>query len=304
MLSSSLSFSLVSLVAGFLCRAQGTPLLGSLSSSPRHAIRQVSPGLTIQSSCSANTTSNIETALLGVFALTGAALDAINYPLQVPYSTFFPIDDVSTVQQILQTIHNVASGSGPSVAVRCDDPAGLCAPAGALPGTGDLAYATKAGAGISSDYIVICPAYRYPTTPNSCASNALSTTSMADTLLHEMTHLRAITGSQLQVVDLGYGLNGSMALNNGDNSSNPTRNADSYAFLARWSWLGLWGDGRPNTPCRSQYRYMDKQADLISLPIAGQSVNVPEAYQNGNFDKREILRGPSNRDVLFRKRPY
>ena len=93
----------------------------------------------------------------------------------------------------------------------------------------------------------------------------------------------------MQVVDLAYGAAGCIALNDGTNNSAPIENADSYTFFARWSWLGLWGDGRPGTPCRDQYIYMDIQSDIIALPSGGQSapVSVPAEYANGSFSKRE-----------------
>ncbi|KAI9893315.1 MAG: hypothetical protein M1814_000445 [Vezdaea aestivalis] len=262
-----------------------------------------SPGLSIDSACPADTKAAIQAALPLVQSLATAGLAAATYPSSTPFNRFFSPSTSQTVQLTLSKVQSTLSGRGSSVAVICSDPLRRCVPENATAHSanakGSLAYTHQDP---TAPYINVCNFYLkvFKPTPNPCASNARGSISLAETLLHEMTHLPSMNIDGGAIEDLAYGEPAVEKLNNETNAAaalttGPIRNADSYMFMSKFAWLGLWGDGRPGTECRGNY------ADLQQFPItlsgsgnttysgggrppSRSTVDLP--YANGQFGRR------------------
>ncbi|KAI4114546.1 MAG: hypothetical protein LQ338_007991 [Usnochroma carphineum] len=184
----------------------------------------------------------VQNAIADASYLAGAALNAASDFAAPPFSYFFKNDTetATTVAGVYARVQDAQKGKGDPIGVTCSDIYNACrSPKGGR----HLAYTAEyPGSGLTP-LIIFCPSgLRIPRLPIPCSLDpGTRPITLGSVLLHEMTHVRWISGPALKVVDTS---SGSPRQINDDLKAGKktTRHANAYSFLGTWSWdLGLGG---------------------------------------------------------------
>jgi len=189
--------------------------------------------------CTPRDAAKADTGMLHASYLAGAALNAAAKFSDVPFNFFFPpnLGAANIVAGVMNRVIQSHLGQGPPIHVTCIDFANQCKAnrMQVIPG-----YVAQYP-GFTPPTIALCPTgLSLPPNPTPCSVRP-GAFSIGLVLLHELLHVRSISGPGLNVEDEV----GGAAQNVGDAvkaGRDTTTDASAYAFLGSWAWdLGLGG---------------------------------------------------------------
>lgn len=194
---------------------------------------QVAPG-----HCSRTDAAKASTGMLHARYLAGAALNAAAKFTEKPFNYFFPgnLRTASVVAGVMNRVIQAQLGQGEAILVTCEDLFNRCRADRLQFVLGYVAQDPKI-----HPHIILCPGgLALPPNPPPCSAPP-GTFSIGYLLLHEIAHIKSISGPGLRISDE----TGEKALDVGNavkNYRDTTTDANAYAFLGTWAWdLGLGG---------------------------------------------------------------
>ena len=187
--------------------------------------------------CTSAEAAKASTGMLHASYLAGAALNAASNFSDLPFSFFFPGNQVTAniVAGVMTRVIQAQLGQGPQIFVTCQDLLTRCVRNRHKVILGYLVQYRSSPA-----TIVLCPTgLALPFNPPPCSA-APGTISIGTVVLHEMAHAPAIAGTGLTVDDAFQdAAEVGVAVRSGKDT---TTDANAYAFLGSWAWdLGLGG---------------------------------------------------------------
>lgn len=223
--------------------------------------------------CTGSQLSAMETAILDAGLLVNAALNAASNFTQVPFNYFFKSDiqTANIVAGVLRRVQSALQGKGDLVNVTCTDTYRQCRVSVEHLILGYTAH-------IEPPLIVLCAlALSLPRNPKPCTDSSPGTVSLSSILLHEMTHVRHISGPGLTINDV-TGRTPRDVQNALEAGVNTTEDANAYSYLGSMAWdLGLGGKPeskrvtclgnfeRADLDSEEYYRAIREQAGLDGL---------------------------------------
>ncbi|MCJ1362830.1 hypothetical protein MMC16_001936 [Acarospora aff. strigata] len=230
---------------------------------PRRAKRQFQGSVRgiqlMPHTCTAEQGAIVKTGILHAGMIAGAALNAASNFGYDPFKYFFGGDSTTAgiVAGVMNRVIRSQRGQGARIAVDCRDVARACNRPWLV-----LGYTDQSPGHVPS--IIICPeGLGLPQNPPPCTEPPGRFT-IGLLMLHEMTHVREISGPDLDIVDIA----GPTAKDVGDavaRGQNVTTDASAYGYLASFAWDMGFGD-----------------------PLYGQRKTCLERFRQGRFTENTL----------------
>lgn len=187
----------------------------------------------------------------GLLALAG--LNAATKFTELPFKYFFP-GQIRTAEKVAAVMKGVIAsihGQGEPIQITCKDVVQHC-----RADIGKSRFSFINGYRITMPsvppLIVICPSgLTFPPNPPPCSARPGALT-IGYLVLHELVHVRSISGPRLQIEDhLGHrALDVGNAVKEGRDT---TTEANAYAFLGSWAWDLGFGLDSPTKICLDRF---------------------------------------------------